>query len=91
MTRFEPAFAFIFVFERNVSNKESKIAICAMCAGRLPLALHFAKRDRRKYDKPIGILELWQGLQCAYTIYNVFGSAMPRWAGRPMPLGMCLE
>ena len=27
----------------------------------------------------------------APTLYNVFGSAMPRWAGRPMPLGMCLE
>ena len=27
----------------------------------------------------------------APTLYNVFESAMPRWPGRPMPLGMCLE
>ena len=25
------------------------------------------------------------------TLYDVFGSSMPRWPGRPMPLGMCVE
>ena len=25
------------------------------------------------------------------TQHNVFGSLMPRWPGRPMPLGMCVE
>ena len=27
----------------------------------------------------------------APTLYNVFESLMPRWTGRPMPLGMCVE
>ena len=27
----------------------------------------------------------------APTLYNVFGSLMPRWPGRPMPLGMRVE
>ena len=27
----------------------------------------------------------------APTLYNDFGSLMPRWPGRPMPLGMCVE